>query len=386
MTGLNQERSLIFIYAGHNVAGRQPTYGGQNPGWAVNPDSSVNVNFQFGQSMNVRVQFQDDSGTAPAFGNAGSYMFNGLEGVDNIDPNGSGISGFGPTTLPFGSTTQNTMFWSTFKSHNGNYLYYVVDQFSGRNYLVGYNISGRNLPDHDQYEAFLPHANNIGFEQIDVNGFNYENRFYAVPSLPGVTTQSGHDGARYVFFIASAAGSVTSPTNLDVYCFDADRGGDAIALTTAVTPGSSNAINHIFASMDGNTLVGQRSSFGGNSRNDRSTLNSNTDLFAVTNVHAVMDSGGAIVPNAFVVSAGQSHGASVGFVGDGTPAGAQAIVFSSVNVASVPDTGNRTWDDRQLKVGILTPGSGAQNLDATRSHYVVLAGARNVGDNPADEN
>jgi hypothetical protein len=182
---------------------------------------------------------------------------------------------------------------------------------------------------------------------------------------------------------SDASSGATSATDLEVCAFDANAGGDLFALTSAVTSGSANAINHIYSSADGNFLVGQRSTFSGDSGANRSVLNSQSDLFAVTNVHAVL--AGTAAPDAFVLSAGRSHGSTVAFIGENTATGPQAIIYSADNEGNT-DTGNRTWDDRVLKLGLLAPNSPAATVDSTPSHYVVLGGSRKLDDNPDDGN
>jgi hypothetical protein len=380
------ERTVIFNYHGVNLLGRYPAINGRSgPGWAINPDSSYGTFTTPGLAMNALVQFKDDDGEAITFTNPSSFMSNGLEDIGD-DPDGKGITGIGPTSPPFSNTDQNQAFWTTFKSHNGNYIYYVSDQLSGRNYMFGYNISGANLAgEHDQYVPFTPHASNIGFEQINVNAFNYESRFFAVPAMdPADIPAGGRDGAGLVFFIASASSAgASSSTDLEVYCFDADHGGDAVVLSAAVTDTNQNAINHMYVSMDGNVVAAQRANYTANSRNGRAVLNSNTDLFVCINVH---DALAGATPDTFMISENMSHGSSVGFVGDGTLAGPQAIVFSRADPAAITDTGNRTWDDRELKISLLAEGSIVRTLDATRSHYVVIAGTRKTDDDPTDLN
>ncbi|MEE8106707.1 MAG: hypothetical protein V3T86_14325 [Planctomycetota bacterium] len=372
------ERSMIFTYSGNSQAGRNPLYNGRNgPGWALNPDTSQSSSFHFGFEMHVRVQYLNDDEEKLVFQSEDEYMFNMLEDVGDAD-NSNAIAQIGPTNPPFSTTASSQqMFWVTFKSQNEDYLYYVSDQLNGRNYLVGYNISGGDL-DHDQYVPFLPHADRVGFEQIDVQAFNYTSRFYAVPALNPDRIVTGRDGAGLVFFIASASSAgPTSASDLELYVFDANVGGEAHVLSSDITDGSSNALNHIYCSLDGNVVAAQRAKVGGSSQNSRTTLNSRTDLFAISNVHGVVENGD--VPNAFIISSDDSHGASIAFVGDGSAAGPQAVVFSRVNNSS--DSGNRSWDNRELMVALLAPGATAATLDSTQSHYVVLAAGRATNDN-----
>jgi hypothetical protein len=150
-----------------------------------------------------------------------------------------------------------------------------------------------------------------------------------------------------------------------------------IALTSAITDGKSNAINHLSVAADGNVLVGQRAQTATVSSANRSILNSNTDLFAVTNVHAVL---AGATPNAFFVSEDGSHGSTVAFVGEGK--GPQALFFSSAESG----TNNKTWTERTLKIALLQPGASPGIVDSTTSHYVVLSGARDTDDDPTSAN
>ena len=53
--------------------------------------------------------------------------------------------------------------------------------------------------------------------------------------------------------------------------------------------------------------------------------------------------------------------------------------------SSAAKGGNTTWDDRQLWITPLAPGASSILVDATKSHYVVLAGGRKTDDNPLTE-
>jgi hypothetical protein len=186
---------------------------------------------------------------------------------------------------------------------------------------------------------------------------------------------SGRDGAGIIFVIASdSSAGATSATDLEVYAFDANVGGGFVTLTADVTDGAGNAINHLYASADGNYVVGQRCRTTAKSGASRATLNGNSDLFVVANVHAALD---GVTPDAFLVSEAMSHGSSVAFVGEATATGPQALVFSAG-----PPGGNQSWDDRTLRSSLLRPGGQAEILDKTESHYVVLAGARKLDDDP----
>jgi hypothetical protein len=203
-----------------------------------------------------------------------------------------------------------------------------------------------------------------------VNSWNYENRFASVPG--GVSFQ-GRDGAGILCVIGSAASAgPVSATDLEVYAMDTDIGGDMYVLTSDVTNGTENAINYLHLSVNGNVLVGQRAQTAVSSRSRRDQLTGRSDLFAVTNVHAVL---GGAAPEAFIVSADQSHGSTVAFMGEGSATGPWGVAFSS---AAPGD--NLTWDDRTLKLVPLAPGAGAAQIDAVRSHYVVLAADRILDD------
>ncbi|MEE8105796.1 MAG: hypothetical protein V3T86_09710 [Planctomycetota bacterium] len=360
------ERSLIFNYSGETVNNsRSPMGSGWAVNWGgVNHSSAITVPMGTGH-VNLRFEILDDEGSPNSF--TSPTLDNTLEDIENV-------GNVGPTSRPYAGTGASVQqFWSMFKSHNGNFLYYVSDPEPGRNFMVGYNISGETINGHEPYEAFVPHADNVGFEQIDVNAFNYESRFYAVPG--GVDAPGGDDGAGLVFFVASApSATATSATDLEVYVFDADRGGDAVVLTSGVTPGGTNAINHLHVSADGDVLIAQRSATGSNSRTSRASLNGNSDLIAITNVH---DALAGDVPISVVVSEGASHGATVALVGQGTANGPRAVVFSSADSGD-----NRTWDDRTLKLGLLQPGCEPVTLDPTRSFYGILSAHRVVSDNP----
>jgi hypothetical protein len=188
---------------------------------------------------------------------------------------------------------------------------------------------------------------------------------------------SGHDGGGIVFVIGSASSAgATSSTDLEVYAFDANNGGQLVALTSDATDGTANALNHLYASADANFLVVQRTKTTSDSGDTRSLLNNTNDLIAVTNVHAAVFDGAPAT--SFVVSEQLSHGSSVAFVGEGTVTGPQAVIYS----AGTKGTSNTTWDDRQLRLSLLAPGAPPQILDTTKSHYFVLSGTRKVDDDP----
>ncbi|MHC5052112.1 MAG: hypothetical protein ACYTGK_16060, partial [Planctomycetota bacterium] len=359
-------RTLIFTYAGHNTYWTK--YFGSTRQYGVNSHPSQSSRYHYlSAQVSLRLQFRTASDDPITFGtNADTFLKNNLYGL-------GGVSAIGTTSPPFTETINSEQqFWATFKSHNGMFLYYVSDQVKGRNHMVGFNISASRVGGHDPYVPFSPHAATIGFEQFDVNSFNYENRFCAVPG--GVTYgPSGRDGAGIVFVIASdSSAGATSAADLEVYVFDANVGGGFVTLTAGVTDGTSNAINHLYASADGNYLVGQRCRTTVKSGATRVALNGESDLFVVADVHAAL---AGAAPNAFVASAGMSHGSSVGFVGEGTPTGPQALVFSAG-----PKGDNLSWANRTLRITLLRPQAGVSFLDKTKSHYVVLAGTRKADD------
>jgi hypothetical protein len=366
-------KTLIFVYQGHDSY--NPNYMGSAYQYTINASSRSTTYDAACARMSARFHFRTSSDGAINFGSssaASSFLKNMLQGL-------SGIGSVGDTSVPFGSAPGGVQqFWATFRSHNGNFLYYISDETSSRNHMVGFNISDTTINGHDPWVPFSTHGSTIGFEQFDCNAWNYEGRFAAAPG--GVLNPvSGRDGAGIVFVIGSdASAKATSATDLEVYAFDANIGGNLVALTSDVTDGTQNAINHLYVSTDGNYLAGQRAKTTVDSGDNRAILNGESDLFVVTNVHEALN---GATPLAFVVSEGMSHGASVGFVGDGTPAGAQALVYSSA-----PKGGNTTWDDRTLKVGLFASGTQPAVLDPTPSHYVVHGGGRKLDDDPDTAN
>ena len=220
---------------------------------------------------------------------------------------------------------------------------------------------------HDPWVPFSTHGSKIGFEQFALNAWNFEGRFAGVP------------GSGIIFVIGSdSTAGATSATDLEVYAFDSNVGGQLVALTADVTDGTANAINHLTPSLDASYLAGQRTKTAADGGETRSLVNNRNDLFVVTNVH---DALAGATPITFILSSQMSHGASAAFVGEGTAAGPQALVYSS----AAGGTSNSTWDDRTLKIGFLAPGAVPEVLDTVKSHYVVLAGTRKLDDNPATE-
>jgi hypothetical protein len=332
-----------------------------------------------GDEISVRLTFRTSTGTAADFSST-SNLKNNLQGINA----GSTI---GQTSFPIGETTSQQCFWATFRSEDGNFLYYVSDQIdsslsytsSNRNHMVGFNITSTPIGDgtafspvRDPWTAFSTHPSTIGFEQFDCNSWSYENRFAA---SPGGVFFNGRDAKGILCVIGSdASAGAGSPTDLEVYVMDTNRGTNLAVLTSPVTTGTANAINHLWLSADGNVLAGQIAKTTASSASSRAVLNSNTDLFVVTNIHGVLE---GAAPDAVVVSAGQSHGATVAFVGDGTIAGPQAIIYSSGDAGS----SNSTWATRTLKAVPLVSGAVPASLDNAQSTYAVLTGGRQLDDN-----
>ncbi|MCI0636599.1 MAG: hypothetical protein L0206_22170, partial [Actinobacteria bacterium] len=368
-----QNKDLIFNYSGASSGSVTPTYGqNSQPGWGpINPTTTGT--FGGGVQISIRLTFRDSSDAPVDFASTTNIKntFTGL----------TGVSTFAPTAAPFSTVTSAQNLWATFKSDDGRFLYYISDQISpstafstaNRNFMVGFNTTSAAINGRDPFTPFSPHATTIGFEQFDCNSWSYEMRF---KSVPGGVFFSGRDGAGILCVIASdASAGAGSPTDLEVYVMDTNIGSDLTALTSAVTTGTANAINHLTMSSDGNLLCGQIAKTAANSNGSRAVLNSNTDLFIVTNLHGVL---AGAAPVAFLVSQAQSHGASVAFVGEGTTGGPQALIFSS----GASGSSNTTWSTRTLKSVPLSAGALPTVLDSTQSHTVVLAGGRKLNDNP----
>jgi hypothetical protein len=373
VSGAVDSHTVVFLYQGH--ASYNCKYQGSAYGLSINATTwGTGVYWNMAAQASLRFQFRANDGSAVNVGSgASTWTKNNLAGL-------SGITTIGNTTAPFNDmSASDQQFWTTFTSQNGSFLYYVSDQQNGRNHMVGINMTNNTIGSRASWTPFSPHAATVGFEQFDCNAWNYSNRFWAVPG--GVLyPPSGRTGDGIVFVIgsASSAGALSS-LDLDVYAFDSNVGGSFVALTPNITDGTTNAINHLYASADGNFLVGQRTKFGGDGGANRGVFNSQSDLFAVINVHAVL--AGTQTPNAFILSAARSHGSTVAFVGENTATGPQAIIYSSDNAGNT-DTGNRTWDDRVLKMGLLAPNSPPATVDSTPSHYAVFGGARKLDDDP----
>lgn len=377
LTFSKDNNSLFFDYASDSTYSVK-YFGGSNS-WGFNPQGGSSTFYnRLGSQMAVQFKFRNATGGAISMAaTASTLATNAMAGL-------TGVSNTGPSTAPFGSTLASSQgFWAKFRSPNGSFLYYVCDNIDGAAHMWGINISDANVtaPDgtvREPYKAFAAHGAGVQFEQFEVKGFQYPNRFKSVPG--GVTLPTtARDGSGIIFVIASDSSAGNSGhTDLEVYALDANSGGECVVLTSDVTGDvTTNAINYLYASMDGNVLVGQRSN-GTNSRDTRTALTTASDLFAVTNVHAVL---GGAAPDAFIVSKGRSHGASVAFVGEGTALGAKGMVYSATD-----GTGNTTWDERNLLVASLVADAFATTLDSTASHYAVVAASRKLDDSPTDPN
>ncbi|MHC4952383.1 MAG: hypothetical protein ACYTGZ_00710 [Planctomycetota bacterium] len=349
-------------------------------GWNLNPVSSGSWQNQLGTAQLVQFNFRTTS-DGPINIGTGTHAVNPMNGLKSVDA--KSVGGIGDTTQPFGATegTSSQNFWARFRSPDGRFLYYVCDNLAGPAHMFGMNMTDKtikspNNKDREPYKAFALHPSTIAFEQFEANSFNYESRFAAAAAgtfLGEGVFPARRDASGIVFVVGGDASSGGSPQNdLEVYVFDANWGGELVALTSAITTGTTNAINYLYVSMDANTLIGQRSTTS-DSRGSRVTITTKNDIFAVTNVHAALRGD---TPNAFIVSKDQSHGASVGLVGEGTSTGAQAVVYSAA-----PSTGgNTTWDERQLFSSILAPAANRTTLDQAKSHYTVLAAGRKLND------
>jgi hypothetical protein len=369
---------LILNYSGGDKYNPVSGYPFATNWYAFNP--SYTSSYNVGDQISVRLTFRTSAGAAADFSST-SNLKNNLSGINA----GSSI---GQTTFPIGETTSQQCFWATFRSEDGNFLYYISDQIdaslsytsANRNHMVGFNITTTPIglgtafsPVRQPWTAFSTHPNTIGFEQFDCNSWNYESRFAA---SPGGVSFNGRDARGILCVIGSdASAGAGSPTDLEVYVMDANLGTSLTVLTSAVTTGTANAINHLYLSADGNVLAGQKAKTATSSAGTRAVLNSSTDLFVVTNIHAVL---GGATPSAIVVSSAQSHGATVAFVGDGTIAGPQALIYSS---GAGSTSSNSTWATRTLKAVPLAAGAVPASLDNTQSTYAVLTGGRKLDDN-----
>ncbi len=386
------ERVLMFNYAGSNIstAAGQGFYNAQYHGGTTqiinNPVNTGGTFNELGQGamLNLHFQFRNAAtGGAINFtgGSSASILPNRLRTLTGIQAAGQASPNYSGTL----DTVQN--FWAMFKSPNGNFIYYISDQLStsvgfqttNRNFMVGFNTSTAPIGGHDPYEPFTPHTDTVGFEQFDVPSWNYESRFAATN---GVVTFKGRSGGSILCVIASdASAGAGSATDLEVYGFNADTGGRMVALTSDITDGTSNAINYMYLSVDGNVLIGQRAAGVTSSRNSRVVLTGHNDLFCVNNVHeAVLDGAPAV---GFIISKAQSHGSTVALVGEGTESGPQGVIFSS----TVPAGTAHNWTGRTLRAAPLAEGAVPATIDGSRPSQInILAGTRRTNDDPTSEN
>ncbi|MHC4939006.1 MAG: hypothetical protein ACYTHK_08560, partial [Planctomycetota bacterium] len=383
--------TLLFDYAGD--AWTRVKHTGYVYGWGFNAGhqgTSTSYYNNIGLQQAVRFHFRVADPNSANYGGPINLNDSNAENiVKNIQKGMTGRGGVGDTTPPFTATRMTTysssgtpssdqVYHFKFRSQNGDFLYYISDRRDGDAYMFGVNMTADTIvspegKDRDPYEAFVNHATGISFEQFEYKAFLYNNRIVATPS-GNTLDATGRDGTGLIFIIGSDAASPGSATNLEIYAMRANEGGDLVVLTGGVTTGASNAINYMYASMDGNTIVAQRSN-ATNSRDDRSLLTTANDLICVNNVHAVMF--GGATPSSFVVSPDASHGSTVAFVGDGTGAGPVALVFSRSD-----GPGNTSWEERNLFISLLAPNANRSTLDATDSHYTILAGGRQLDDDP----
>jgi hypothetical protein len=376
----SNNRSLIVHYqGGTNYATTYGNANGTSTAWGPMNTGQTGT-FNFGAQVSITFNFRTTSAD-PRINFTGTTSTNfrnnlaGLSGISSIDSTGG----------PWGGTASSSQnFWATFKSPDGNFLYYISDQIdsstgvttANRNFMVGFNTSGGTINSRAPFTAFITHPNTIGFEQFDCNAWGYEHRFAASPAGE---FWNGRDASGILCVIASdsSAGS-GSATDLEVYAMDTNLGTNLRALTSVVTTGTANAINHLYLSANGNVLAGQIARTTANSNSSRAVLNGNTNLFVVTNVHDVVYSGST--PTAFLVSQSQSHGSSVAFVGDGTVAGPQAVIFS----AGPASSSNSSWGTRKLKAAPLVPNATAVDMDTpgVTSMVAILTGGRFTADDP----
>jgi hypothetical protein len=364
-------RRLIFKYSGDDYYNPASGYFGATNYQYYNP--SGNASYGSGDQISFAYTFRTSGGAATDFTSASNFR-NMLTG---LSPGAS----IGQTSVPVGTTTSAQCFWATFKSPNGKYLYYMVDQLdtsyqsfttTNRNYMVGFNITEATIDSHAPFTAFITHSDTIGFEQFDCNAWSYEGRF---ASSPGGNFFNGRDATGILCVIGNDSSANGSSTDLEVYVMDTNIGGSLFALTSSVTTGAANAINHLTLSANGNVLCGLISKTSTSSAGTRAFLNSNNSLFVVTNIHDVLGGG---TPDAWIVSANQSHGATVAFFNDGLPSGPTGLAYSSGNASSV----NTSWATRTLKTVTLVPGAVASVADDTPSHYVIIFGRRLEADDP----
>jgi hypothetical protein len=340
-------------------------------GWLFDPADYNSSSFNGGAEQVVRIEF----GPTVNMGTQ-AYATNPMAVKEVKDVIGS----VGDENPPFTNTGNVSEQWfhTSFVSYSGNFVYYVSDPLNDQNFMIGFNISGGDIisPEgtvHKPFVAFLPHDDTIGFPQFDSVTFQYASRFAAGTDT---VTWGGGMTSNVMFVTASAAGSANDSRNCELYAFMADLGGMLYAVSTPVTTGATNNINYLTPSMDGNVIAFHLNTTSGNSSGGRADLTTKSQLCACTNVHAVLISGGTVTPNCVSIISG-SIGSSVAFVGEGTEAGPQAVVFSHTGTGG-------DWDERQLKVAVMAAGATPDVIDSTPSHSHVLAGTRNTADNPTD--
>ncbi|MHC4957379.1 MAG: hypothetical protein ACYTGN_03315 [Planctomycetota bacterium] len=361
--------SLFFDYSGGSTSTRNPNMYGYLYGWLFDPADYNSSSFNGGAEQVVRIEF----GPTVDMGSPSKYATNPLAIKEVKDEVGS----VGDETAPFGDMagTSDQWFHTSFLSYSGDFVYYISDPLTDRNFMIGFNITGADITSpegtvHKPFVPYFPHDDSIGFQQFDSVTFQFASRFAAGP---GTFKGPGYE-SNVMFVIASAAGSNTSANDLEIYAFFADVGGLMYAISTPVTSGASNHLNYMTPSLDGNVLAFHRNTTSGNSSGGRKDLTTKSELCVCTNVHEVLRQLGTVTPATVSVVSG-SIGASVAFVGEGTPAGPQAIVFSHTGSGG-------DWDARQLKVAVMAENATADMLDAQASHYLVLAGTRNTADDP----
>ncbi|MHC4223610.1 MAG: hypothetical protein ACYSUN_06450, partial [Planctomycetota bacterium] len=281
----DEERSLIVTYSGsqsYHPKHYAYYYYGLNPYFDYYRNSP---NYSTATEMKARIQFLDDDGDAVGASSINSNAENMLKGLADIGKIGDDTAPFGD--LHFGTYNSSTRdysiknqqaFWTTFTSENGSFVYFVSDQWKGRNYLVGFNITAGTIGGHAPFAPFHVHDKGVGLELIDVNSYPYESRFCAVP------------GSGIVCFMANdASAPANNSIDLEIYAFDANVGGMAEVLSSDVTPGTANSLNQMYLSANANCLVFQRSDWVGSestygSAASRSNLQGNNELCVVTNV------------------------------------------------------------------------------------------------------
>jgi hypothetical protein len=375
----NDSRSLIVNYAGNQSY--SPKY--MRDGYGLNAYYEYRASnnyyyyyYTYTMQQLCRIQFKDSDGDIIRAGLINTNASNILRGLADIGPIGDTSAPFGDISYQYGTTLKNAQqFQTTFQSENGSFLYVVTDRYYSSVKLVGFNISSSTINNHTPFVPFNVHDDDTSLPQIQCNSYGYGSRFCAVP------------GSGIVCFVgADSSNNLKQDTDLDVYAFDANTGSDAVVLSSNVTPGTLNAINHMYLSTNGNVLAFQRCPWAGSSSTsstgsgyDRTTLQGNNDLCLVTNVRAAVEDGDT--PNCFVLSGGASHGHSVAFVGE-TPSDPTGVPLQ-IWFSSTDAGGNGSWVQRTLKSALLEAGASIMEEDDTESYYEVMAGGRLVGDDPS---